>query len=116
MAIFQRAYDELRTLDGSIGDYIFVGMVVDPYPEEDEWHEEDEDYIELHFHNLRSRLIKAIILPCTKTFAREVRLSSGSPCVDSTWGSLGICDEGCSKVNFDYWMQIGELGGYSEGE
>lgn len=121
MALFQRAYDELkefycRIIDGSIGDYIFVGMVVDPYPEDDELHEEDEDYIEFHFHNKVHDCLATVIVPCTKAHAARINHLTNSPCKESTWESLGICDDGYSKVNFDYYIQIGALGGYTEGE
>ena len=116
MAIFQRAYDTLRTLDGSIGDYVFVGMIVNPYPEDDEWHEEDEDYIEFYFHNKVNDGLRTVIIPCSKNYARKLKWVSDCICKESTWYSFGICDDGYSKVNFDYWMQMGAFEGYTEGE
>lgn len=117
MAIFQRAYDMLKKLHGDIGDYIFVGMEVDPYCHDDEWHEEDEDYIEFYFHNKNWDVdLNCIIVPCTKEHAARINRLTNSPCKESTWESFGICDDGYSKVNFDYYIQIGALGGYTEGE
>ena len=112
--VLQRAYDTLRTLDGSIGDYIFVGMSVDPYYYDDEWH--NEDYIEFHFHNKVNDALRTVIVPCSNHTARAVNWISNCPCKESTWNTFGICDDGYSKVNFDYWMQMGALEGYSEGE
>lgn len=112
--VFQRVYDNLRTLDGSIGDYIFVGMIADPYYFDDEWH--NEDYVEFHFRNKVNNSLRTVIIPCSKYYATKVHDITHNPCKETTWYSFGICDDGYSKVNFDYWMQIGALGGYSEGE
>lgn len=114
--VFQKAYDILKEIDGNIGDFMFVDMIADPFPLDDLWHEEDDDYIEFHFYNMIEDYLKTIIIPCTKSFAMEIILSSDCPCEESTWESFGICDDGYSEVSFDYWMQIGEHGGYSEGE
>lgn len=115
MMIFQRAYDMLKILDDAIGAYTFVGMIVDPYPVDD-MHEEDEDYIEFVFRNNFKDYVSTVMIPCTKGCAARINHLSNSPCKESTWYSFGICDDGYSKVNFDYWMQIGALEGYSEGE
>lgn len=115
MAIFQKAYDILKILDDGIESYVFDDMIVDPYPVDDEWHEEDEDYIEFDFRNIIHNYVSAVMIPCTKTFARQVHSESNDPCKESTWQIFGICDDSYSEVNFDYYMQIGGLG-YSEGE
>lgn len=112
--VFQNAYDDLKKTYGNIGDYVFVGMIVDPYYYDDEWH--DEDYIEFHFHNKVEDSLYTVIIPCSKCYATRVHDISHSPCKETTWYSFGICDDGYSKVNFDYWMQMAALGGYSEGE
>lgn len=112
--ILQKAYDDLKKLYGDIGDYVFVGLIVDPYPEDDEWHE--EDYIEFHFHNKIEDSLYTVIIPCRKRHAKKIFGVSDNICKESTWRTFGICDDGYSKVNFDYWMQVGGLDGYREGE
>lgn len=123
MLFFQQAYDMLKNrlkanvLDGSIGDYIFDGMIIDMDPIDDEC-DEFQDYIVMHvnkkYENINN-IKRTFMIPCTKRTAKLIDSISNEPCMESTWKVFGICDGECSKANFDYWIQLGALR-YSEGE